>query len=126
MDNAFLDEIKGKLNEELETLTEELKTISHEDKGDHVPGERDANFPNFGDDKLGENTESPAEVAEYEVNVSVTGRLEQRNKEVVAALARLEGGKYGTCQKCEGDVSEDRLRANPAAATCINCAKSHN
>ncbi|PIW36303.1 MAG: hypothetical protein COW24_06135 [Candidatus Kerfeldbacteria bacterium CG15_BIG_FIL_POST_REV_8_21_14_020_45_12] len=125
MDQAFTDEMKAALLKEQMELTGELGAISHKDVGDHVPGSRDANFPNFGDDNLGENTESPAEVAEYEVNVNVTGRLEQRQVEITDALKRIEQGIYGTCLKCGGPVGEDRLRANSAASACINCAKSH-
>ncbi len=125
MDKAFIDEMKASLSEELKTLDGELKAISHPDKGDHVPGERDADFPNYGDDNIGENSESPTEVADYEVNVSVTGRLEQRHKEVTEALARVDNGTFGKCEKCAGDIGEDRLRANSAANTCISCAKTH-
>ncbi len=125
MEKAFQEEMKEKLMEEKKLLTKDLSGVSIPDVGDHVPGENAPKFPNYGDDNLGENTESPAEVAEFEVNVSVTGRLEQRMKEVNAALSQMEIGKYGRCKSCERTISEDRLKANPAAEKCIKCAKSH-
>ena len=39
-----------------------------------------------------------------------------------AALARIEAGTYGTCQKCGEDVSDARLDLLPATPFCKNCA----
>jgi DnaK suppressor protein len=38
------------------------------------------------------------------------------------ALARLEEGSYGTCERCGGPIAPARLAARPAARTCITCA----
>ncbi len=42
--------------------------------------------------------------------------------EVDAALARVEGGTYGTCERCGAAIGAARLEALPAARTCIGCA----
>lgn len=42
--------------------------------------------------------------------------------EVDAALARLDAGTYGVCERCGEPIGEDRLDALPAARTCIGCA----
>jgi DnaK suppressor protein len=39
-----------------------------------------------------------------------------------AALARLEAGHYGICERCGQPVGDDRLAARPAARTCVRCA----
>ena len=39
-----------------------------------------------------------------------------------AALARLEDGRYGRCDRCGQPIGADRLAARPAAVTCIRCA----
>ena len=44
--------------------------------------------------------------------------------EVDAALARLEAGTYGTCERCGGAVAAARLEARPTARTCITCASA--
>jgi RNA polymerase-binding transcription factor len=44
--------------------------------------------------------------------------------DISAALRRLDDGSYGTCQRCGQPVGGQRLRARPAAATCIGCARS--
>jgi DnaK suppressor protein len=42
---------------------------------------------------------------------------------IEAALVRLEAGKYGSCFECDGDISEQRLRALPFAVRCQACEK---
>lgn len=43
-------------------------------------------------------------------------------QEVQDALARLEDGTYGECEKCAEPISAARLEALPSARFCINCA----
>ncbi|WP_433497823.1 TraR/DksA family transcriptional regulator [Sphaerimonospora sp. CA-214678] len=40
---------------------------------------------------------------------------------VLAALKRLEDGRYGRCIDCGGTVPEGRLEARPEAARCVQC-----
>jgi DnaK suppressor protein len=40
-----------------------------------------------------------------------------------AALARLDDGSYGRCERCGQDIPAERLAARPAAATCVTCAR---
>lgn len=42
--------------------------------------------------------------------------------EVDAALARVDAGTYGGCERCGEPIGEARLEAVPAARTCITCA----
>ncbi len=41
---------------------------------------------------------------------------------VDAALDRIDAGTYGDCAVCGGRIPDDRLRAEPAAPSCIECA----
>lgn len=43
--------------------------------------------------------------------------------EIDAALARLDGGSYGTCQACGQPISAQRLTARPTARTCVGCQR---
>jgi RNA polymerase-binding protein DksA len=36
------------------------------------------------------------------------------------ALALLDGGTYGTCERCGKPIAEERLRARPWATLCID------
>lgn len=42
--------------------------------------------------------------------------------EVDAALARLEGGTYGSCEVCGDAIGRQRLRALPETRVCLACA----
>jgi len=42
-------------------------------------------------------------------------------RQVEAAIGRFNDGTYGTCEECEGDILEARLKAVPWAACCIPC-----
>ncbi len=44
--------------------------------------------------------------------------------EVDAALARVEAGSYGVCERCGSPIGAARLDALPAARLCIDCAAS--
>ena len=43
--------------------------------------------------------------------------------EVEAALARIDAGTYGSCERCGRPVGEARLDARPEARLCIDCAR---
>jgi len=47
----------------------------------------------------------------------------QEVRAIDAALARIETGEYGICQKCGDDISAARLEAVPTASLCRNCAR---
>lgn len=49
-------------------------------------------------------------------------RLELQRVE--AALRRLDEGEYGICVTCGEEIAPRRLSLDPAAATCIACARS--
>ncbi|WPO87184.1 TraR/DksA C4-type zinc finger protein [Herbiconiux sp. KACC 21604] len=41
-----------------------------------------------------------------------------------AALARLDEGRYGVCERCGEVISAGRLEARPTARLCIGCASA--
>ncbi len=42
-------------------------------------------------------------------------------RQIRGALARIEDGTYGVCQRCEEDISPKRIHALPWARLCIEC-----
>jgi DnaK suppressor protein len=42
--------------------------------------------------------------------------------ELDRALAKLDTGNYGTCERCGAPIAPDRLAARPATASCVSCA----
>ena len=45
-----------------------------------------------------------------------------RLAEVDAALARLDAGTYGACERCGEPIGSGRLEARPTARHCVDCA----
>jgi RNA polymerase-binding transcription factor DksA len=43
-------------------------------------------------------------------------------REIEAAVARLDAGTYGTCERCGAPIGDGRLEARPVARSCIRCA----
>ena len=43
-------------------------------------------------------------------------------EEVDAAVARVDAGTYGACERCGRPIGDARLDALPAARRCIDCA----
>lgn len=118
-----MDELKQKLLTEKQRIEEALGSVSHKDEGEHVPGDYEAAFPDYGDDKATElEDNSPNEVADFQRNLSVTSDLGQELVRINEALQRIEGGTYGTCGKCGNGIAPERLEVYPAAKVCIDCA----
>jgi DnaK suppressor protein len=43
--------------------------------------------------------------------------------EIDAALARMDDGTFGVCQRCGNPIAPDRLEALPWATLCIDCKR---
>lgn len=55
------------------------------------------------------------------VQAALRGELTEELAETEAALARIEQGSFGRCEKCNGAIGRQRLIAMPAARLCIEC-----
>jgi DnaK suppressor protein len=40
-----------------------------------------------------------------------------------SALAKIEAGSYGVCEKCGGEIPLVRLEARPESSLCVECAR---
>ena len=59
---------------------------------------------------------------ERQHTAALLDQARERLAAIDAALARLEDGRYGRCDRCGQPIGADRLAARPAALTCIRCA----
>ena len=59
------------------------------------------------------------EIADVLMRLSDRERIELG--ELDAAIARIDAGTWGRCERCEGAIGRDRLAALPEARTCIKC-----
>ena len=72
-----------------------------------------------------ENFPDPTDRALLESNRNFTLRLRDRDRKLVAkikeAIKRIEGGTFGICDGCGGEIEEKRLIARPVTSLCIDC-----
>ena len=55
---------------------------------------------------------------------ALVGSLRETLGDIDNALAKIDTGTYGTCERCGKPIGEDRLEAMPAARLCIACASA--
>ena len=60
-------------------------------------------------------------VFEQARNVGLQRSHERMLAEVEDALARMDAGTYGICQRCGVRIDSARLRAMPTALCCLDC-----
>jgi len=63
--------------------------------------------------------------ASSEYAQSMVFRLRDREKfllqKIDRALARIEDGTFGICERCDEEISPKRLEARPGTKLCIRC-----
>lgn len=81
-----------------------------------------------GGDGAGDLSTMPGHLAELASDNSERdlsyGRMESQSeelKEIEEALDRIKDGSFGICEKCEGKIPKERLRAIPYARLCVRC-----
>jgi DnaK suppressor protein len=55
-------------------------------------------------------------------NVGAAEQLDAMRADVVRALAKLEDGTYGLCDRCGLSIPDERLEARPWSVLCVRCA----
>ncbi len=54
---------------------------------------------------------------------ATSARRESERRRLHAALARMDEGEFGYCEDCADEIAEGRLRFDPAAVRCVDCAR---
>lgn len=49
------------------------------------------------------------------------GREQKLLKKIDEAISRIDGGTYGVCESCGGQINGKRLEARPVTTLCIEC-----
>ena len=115
MNKKDIEYFKDKLQKERTLLEDELKSVGQTDPDN--PGEWKAISADNEVDSADENDVADR-FEELEENEMIINQLEPQLNEVIAALVRVEQGKYGLCSVCGEVIEKDRLEANPSAKTC--------
>jgi RNA polymerase-binding protein DksA len=105
----------SRLNAEKETLLDELKELN------------EGNLEMLQSDMSGETAhgEHPADNGnarfERERDLGLENNIKDMLNRIDAAIAKLEEGTYGECDRCGGEIDPARLKAVPYANLCIEC-----
>jgi DnaK suppressor protein len=67
--------------------------------------------------------DGPTMSQEWSQRTAVLHDVEHELVDVDRALARIDDGTYGVCEKCGQKISVARLEARPTATLCIDCAR---
>lgn len=59
------------------------------------------------------------QIEELVTNVPLVAELEEKHVDVAEALEKMDEGVYGLCEECSEPIAYARLKANPAARTCL-------
>src|SRR5689334_9850066 len=108
MSDAATADLRSALEEEKASLRAQLAELGH---GEGEGLDYDHNFA--------DTSQVTAERGETE---AVAAKLQEALDEVENALSKIDGGAYGTCEKCGQPIAPARLEAKPEARFCINCA----
>ena len=108
-----IEHFRTRLTEEKATLEAELATVGR--KNPSNPNDWEAVPEETGLEA--DPNDRADQMEELGNNTAILRDLENRYNDVLAALARIEDGTYGTCTVSGEPIEEDRLEADPAAAT---------
>jgi DnaK suppressor protein len=115
IDPKTLSELKATLMTEKENLEKSLgKMAISVDKKD---GEYTPAFEDLGMDR----EDNATEVEQFTDNLPVEVALENKLKDILEALEKIEAGTYGICENCQQAIDLERLKITPSAKTCIQC-----
>lgn len=115
-----LEELRGELEAERDSLEEEL--ASH-GRVQSDTGEWEGASSGFEGEESDPNDVGD-QIEELVTNVPLVKELEERHTDVADALEKMDEGVYGICEECDEPIDIDRLKANPAARTCLRHATS--
>lgn len=114
LEKNVIEELKSSLIDEKSRIEGEINKIASKNPQE---GGYETKFNEIGS---GED-ENASEVEEYTDNLALEKTLEKQLKNIGEALAKIEAGTYGLCEKCGKEIDVDRLRAYPSAKNCMNC-----
>jgi len=69
----------------------------------------------------GSFADAAAVTAERTEVLGLVESLKKQLDDVDAALAHIDAGTYGICDRCGGDIGADRLEFRPASVLCVSC-----
>jgi RNA polymerase-binding protein DksA len=110
-----VDTFRQLLVEERERILSALAHL-HDDNSKSMEDELGALTGRAMDNHLGDMA---SVTFDRELDEGLEEGAQQTLAQIDRAIAKLDDGSYGTCERCGGDIGEERLRARPWALLCI-------
>ena len=122
MTKKLLQELKEKLEQQKASLEAQLSSFAKKDV--NLEGDWDTRFPKPDGAAGSQALEDAADQVEEYVNLlPVEHDMELRLQDINLALDKIKKDKYGKCEKCNKNISEERLKIYPEARYCVQCDK---
>lgn len=112
LSSSFINKIKALLSSKEKELRAEQKLLLDEDP-----------YLSDGRDSDNEYLDDVTEDVQKETNDMRLSNVKNMQSQVKKALARIEAGEYGICEKCGNAIEQDRLEAIPDTSLCAKCAE---
>lgn len=109
-ERALQDE-RVRVQQAIEYLHEETPG-SLEDETEEVLGSADNHL-----------VDAAAGTLDREIDYTLEENSEQVLRQIDEALARIDEGTYGQCERCGTEIPPERLEARPWATLCIDCQR---
>jgi DnaK suppressor protein len=109
-DPALVAGLRVQLEEQRVHLRREIEDQGADPDADEVAFVDDAGFSD-----RSHSTEERSRL------ISVARALRSNLRDVERALAKIDGGTYGMCERCGDPIAAERLEALPWAVLCIDC-----
>ena len=113
--DKFLEGQRKLLLEERETYTRQATTLRAE--AEQLAAEREPGDVQFDE----ESGEGDTMNVERERDLALSAQAMAAVDEIDRALAKIDAGTYGICEKCGNPIPKERLKALPYAALCVQC-----
>jgi DnaK suppressor protein len=113
--DKFLEAQRKELLKERDEYTRSAEHLRAEAEAlalDREPGDSD-----FGE----EGGEGDSMNVERERELALSAQALAAVQEIDDALAKIDAGTYGICEKCHEPIPKERLKALPFAALCVQC-----
>jgi len=118
MEQAIIDEIKAKLEDEKARLEHDLADMGY---SVNEKGEESLVYPESGGNSNDDNAQEVTTLAD---EMSLVEKLKKDLRDITKALLAIKEGKYGICKYCGKAISPKRLAARPTSSSCIACKKT--
>ncbi len=114
-EDRFLEEQRGLLLAERLTYVEQAEALKAE--AESLAEEMEPGDVQFDE----ESGEGGTTTVDRERDLALSAQALSAIEEIDHALAKIENGTYGLCERCHNPIPRQRLKALPQARLCVPC-----